>query len=249
MSGFKFDLIMNVMKPGNLLVLFFLPLVAAQGQDWKFFETEQIHQKRVESGRNYYPFLNESSFAMGLYELNAKVIDNQPVHDEDEVYFIVSGKAKLVAGDSTFDVAAGSIAFVRAGISHRFVEIEEDFSALVIFTKTPSKTGDADALAFELGKLRQSANPEENVWNQFLFVSSMRMGLYLLPLSLGGDQPLNHKVDEINIVTKGEGILVVGEEEIPVKAGTIVWVKEGNPHSFKNLSEDFDVLIAFHIKP
>lgn len=230
------------------LLLFIFPQDTA-GQVWKLFETEQIHQKRAESGKNYFPFLNESSFAIGLYELKSKVIDNQPVHHEDEVYFIVSGKAKLVAGDSTFDVSAGSIAFVRAGVSHRFVEIEEDFSALVIFTKTPTKTGDADALAFELDKLRQPRNPEENVWNQFLFVSTIRMGLYLLPQSLGGDQPMTHNVDEINIVTNGDATLVIGEEKIPVKMGSIVWVKEGNPHSFTNLSEDFDVLIAFHIKP
>lgn len=218
-------------------------------QAWKKFELREIEQKRSELGREYLPFLNEQSFRMGLYVLKAKSIDSQPVHDEDEVYYVTSGKAKIVAGDSTFDAIKGSVIFVKAGVEHKFVEIEEDLSALVIFSNSPTQPGDPDAMAWHINNLRKEGKPDENVWNQFLYVSTLRTGLYLLPETLNGDKPLTHKVDEINIVTKGNATFVVGEERVTVQPGSIVWVSQNNPHFFEELSEDFDVLITFHIKP
>jgi len=230
------------------LFLLLLALDSYSQDNWKNFVINDLQARRVNTGKNYLAFLSEESFNMGLYELKAGSIDNQPVHEQDEIYYILSGKGKLTAQDSLFEARPGSIFYVRAGIKHRFIEIEEDLSILVVFSKTPSNPGDPDANAWNMGQLRTSGNDHENTWNQFLFLSTMRMGLYQLPSRVGGDEPMTHKVDEINIITKGSANFHVGNDEIPVSPGSLVWVSAGSPHSFSDLSEDFDVLIIFQVK-
>jgi len=43
--------------------------------------------------------------------------------------------------------------------------------------------------------------------------------------------------EEICFVTKGKGIVLVGEEESPVEAGDLVYVPKGKFHLFKNPSQ------------
>jgi mannose-6-phosphate isomerase-like protein (cupin superfamily) len=60
--------------------------------------------------------------------------DDQAPHTEDEVYHVVSGRAVLrVAGTAT-TVGVGSVAFVAAGVEHRFSEITEDLEVLVFWS-------------------------------------------------------------------------------------------------------------------
>lgn len=39
-------------------------------------------------------------------------------HEEDEIYYILSGKGKLRLGDETVDVAADQVIFIPAGVFH-----------------------------------------------------------------------------------------------------------------------------------
>jgi mannose-6-phosphate isomerase-like protein (cupin superfamily) len=70
---------------------------------------------------------------MGLYELPAGGIDPQQPHTEDEVYYVVSGRALIRVGNEDQRVSAGSIVFVAANVEHRFHTITEDLSILVFF--------------------------------------------------------------------------------------------------------------------
>ena len=40
------------------------------------------------------------------------------VHEEDEIYYILSGKGKLQLDDKTVDVAGGQVIFIPAGCFH-----------------------------------------------------------------------------------------------------------------------------------
>ena len=82
------------------------------------------HQQR---GRLYYQFLDEPSMNMGLYVLPANSTDPQSPHSEDEIYYIVQGEGILQAGDEEFPVTAGTIAYVRAEVPHKF-HIEDRFT-------------------------------------------------------------------------------------------------------------------------
>ena len=70
---------------------------------------------------------------MGLYQLPAGGTDPQSPHTEDEVYYVVSGAAKIKVADEDRAVQAGSIVYVAKKLEHRFHSIEEDLTVLVFF--------------------------------------------------------------------------------------------------------------------
>ena len=73
------------------------------------------------------------SLSAGLYTLKAGAKDLQGPHDEDEVYYVISGRARLRVGDEEHRVGPGSILYVKATSAHSFFEIEEDVTLLVFF--------------------------------------------------------------------------------------------------------------------
>jgi mannose-6-phosphate isomerase-like protein (cupin superfamily) len=61
-------------------------------------------------------------------------VDDQQPHTEDEVYYIAAGRALLTVDTEIVPVAPGSVAFVAAGVEHRFSEITEDLEVLVFWS-------------------------------------------------------------------------------------------------------------------
>jgi mannose-6-phosphate isomerase-like protein (cupin superfamily) len=60
-------------------------------------------------------------------------LDDQQPHTEDEVYFVAAGRAALTIESETVEVGPGSVAFVAAGVEHRFAHIIEDLEVLVFW--------------------------------------------------------------------------------------------------------------------
>jgi mannose-6-phosphate isomerase-like protein (cupin superfamily) len=50
------------------------------------------------------------------------------------VYYVAAGRARLTIGDDEVDVEPGSVAFVAAGIEHRFSLIADDLEVLVFWS-------------------------------------------------------------------------------------------------------------------
>src|SRR5437773_1143259 len=97
------------------------------------FSLEQVKADRERSGQRYEEFLRVPAMSAGLYVLPADAVDGQTPHTEDELYYVLSGKARMVVGPDDIDVKAGSLIFIEAGMDHRFHTIEEELSALVFF--------------------------------------------------------------------------------------------------------------------
>jgi mannose-6-phosphate isomerase-like protein (cupin superfamily) len=97
------------------------------------YELAQIISQRKESSKSYLEFLKVPDLSMGLYCLPASGIDSQLPHTEDEVYYVVSGKAQIKVADEDRAVQAGSIVFVAKNAEHRFHSIEEDLTVIVFF--------------------------------------------------------------------------------------------------------------------
>jgi len=70
---------------------------------------------------------------MGLYSLKAGQADEQQPHTEEEVYFVISGKASFRVGGQEQAVVLGSLIFVERTVEHRFMDITEDLTVLVFF--------------------------------------------------------------------------------------------------------------------
>jgi quercetin dioxygenase-like cupin family protein len=104
----------------------------------EFFAVHEIDTQRVASGNLYREFLRVPAMSAGLYVLPAGAIDPQRPHHEDEMYYIVRGKARFRAGEKDQEVFPGSVLFVAAEVEHRFYEISEELAVLVFFAPAES---------------------------------------------------------------------------------------------------------------
>jgi mannose-6-phosphate isomerase-like protein (cupin superfamily) len=103
-----------------------------------FASLPEIEEQRTESGKDYREFLRVPAMSAGLYVLPVGGTDRQKPHREDEVYYVVRGKARFKAGPEDREVSAGSVIFVGAQVGHRFYDIEEELAVLVFFA--PAET-------------------------------------------------------------------------------------------------------------
>ena len=97
------------------------------------YELADLRAARAASGRLYHEFIRTHDLSVGLYELPAGATDPQGPHTEDEVYQVVSGRARITVGDEDRAVGPGSVLFVAADAVHRFHDITEDLVVLVFF--------------------------------------------------------------------------------------------------------------------
>ena len=97
------------------------------------FELADVSATRAASGRLYHEFIRTHDLSVGLYELPAGATDPQGPHTEDEVYQVVSGRARFTVGGEDRAVGPGSVIFVAADAVHRFHDITEDLVVLVFF--------------------------------------------------------------------------------------------------------------------
>lgn len=104
---------------------------------WQVFDLAEIRQKLKGEAVEYLEFLNVPALNAGVYFLAAGSTDMQAPHDEDEVYLVLSGKAKMRLDDADKAVGPGSLLYISASTQHSFFEIEEDMTLLVLFASTP----------------------------------------------------------------------------------------------------------------
>jgi len=97
------------------------------------FEYGDVVQNRASTGDAYLQFINAGTLSLGLYVLAAGATDMQTPHREDEIYYVVAGRAVIQVAGERRPVQPGSIVFVAKEAEHRFVDIEEDLSMLVYF--------------------------------------------------------------------------------------------------------------------
>ena len=104
-----------------------------------FFDSlSAIDQQRAESGKLYREFLRVPAMSSGLYVLPAGGTDAQRPHHEDEIYYVVRGRARFKADAEDREVSVGSVIFVAAEVEHRFYDIAEELAMLVFFA--PAET-------------------------------------------------------------------------------------------------------------
>jgi quercetin dioxygenase-like cupin family protein len=97
------------------------------------FDIQQVAVERATSGRLYREFLRRPALSVGLYELAAGAEDPQRPHSEDEVYYVLRGRAQFRSSGRDRPVTPGTVIFVAAKEEHRFHRITEDLSLLVLF--------------------------------------------------------------------------------------------------------------------
>lgn len=103
------------------------------GSVWRAFDLADELEKLATSNTPYREFLRVPSLSCGVYRLPAGAADLQSPHDEDEVYFVVSGRGRLRVDGNEREVGRGSVLYVQATTEHSFFEVEEDMTLVVFF--------------------------------------------------------------------------------------------------------------------
>jgi mannose-6-phosphate isomerase-like protein (cupin superfamily) len=104
----------------------------------KVFRLDQLEAERIANEGAYLQFLRERHMSVGLYALDAGEQDPQKPHRQDEMYFVVSGRASVTVGEETTTVGRGCVLFVPAGVPHKFHHISEDLRVMVVFAPPES---------------------------------------------------------------------------------------------------------------
>lgn len=103
-----------------------------------FASLPEIDRQRAQSGKLYREFLRVPAMSAGLYVLPAGGTDTQRPHHEDEIYYVIRGRARFKAGEEDREVSAGSVIFVAAEVEHRFYDVAEELALLVFFAPAES---------------------------------------------------------------------------------------------------------------
>jgi mannose-6-phosphate isomerase-like protein (cupin superfamily) len=98
-----------------------------------FDHLSELDQRRTQAGKLYHEFLRVPAMSAGIYVLPAGSTDSQSPHKEDELYYVLHGKARMKVGSEDQAVAQGNVIFVAAGVEHRFYDIKEELAVLVFF--------------------------------------------------------------------------------------------------------------------
>ena len=102
-------------------------------QPFQAFQLTDLERQQAETGKPYLEFLRRRGLSMGIYALPREGTDEQHPHASDEVYVVVSGKAKLRVEGDVHEVGEGSVVSVDQGVDHQFVDVSDDLRVLVLF--------------------------------------------------------------------------------------------------------------------
>ncbi len=97
------------------------------------FEISELLEKRERAGRVWMEFFRVPALSAGIYRLREGSSDPQQPHTEDEIYYVIQGRAQIRVGSEDRAVKPGTLIFIPANTDHRFHAIAEDLVVLVIF--------------------------------------------------------------------------------------------------------------------
>ncbi|MGA7079466.1 MAG: cupin domain-containing protein [Terriglobales bacterium] len=97
------------------------------------FHIDDLNRQRAEKNKLYFEFLRVPAMSAGVYVLPMGGTDPQKPHREDEMYYVVRGRARMQIGSERAEVRSGTVIFVEANLEHRFYDIQEELEVLVFF--------------------------------------------------------------------------------------------------------------------
>ena len=102
------------------------------------FDLDNLLARRDQGGRSYIEFLRVPAMSAGIYILPAGGTDLQRPHEQDEIYHVLMGAAKMRLGSTEKKISQGDVIFVERNAEHRFFDIEEELVLLVVFAPAES---------------------------------------------------------------------------------------------------------------
>jgi mannose-6-phosphate isomerase-like protein (cupin superfamily) len=97
---------------------------------------------------------------------------------------------------------------------------------------------------FQLDEIELRRAKLEWSYMEFLRVPSLSVGVYSLRAG-EEDRQQPHMEDEVYYVAAGHALIRVGDEEQPVRAGSVVYVPAKVEHRFLDIAEDLTLIVFF----
>jgi mannose-6-phosphate isomerase-like protein (cupin superfamily) len=102
------------------------------------YQAFELDDLQADRSRSYAEFLRRPGISMGVYHLPVGGKDPQHPHAADEVYVVLAGRAVLEVEEERLEMQRGRVVSVDVGADHRFVDVTEDLSVLVVFAPPDS---------------------------------------------------------------------------------------------------------------
>ena len=102
------------------------------------YQSFELDDLQADRSRSYAEFLRRPGISMGIYHLPVGGKDPQHPHSADEVYVVLAGRAVLEVEGERLEMQRGRVVSVDVGADHRFVDVTEDLSVLVVFAPPDS---------------------------------------------------------------------------------------------------------------
>jgi len=99
-------------------------------KDW-VLPIEHFRRHLGKDGKRFFVGMAHGSMKVELYKPVGH--DPQQPHEQDELYFIVTGRGTFSRDGDLRPFAPGDVIFVEAGVPHRFEDFSEDFETWVVF--------------------------------------------------------------------------------------------------------------------
>ncbi|MCC6791674.1 MAG: cupin domain-containing protein [Thermomicrobiales bacterium] len=103
------------------------------------FELDDLLARHSAAGKLWMEFLRVPALSAGIYRLPAGSVDPQSPHNEDEIYYVISGQGSFTCDGRTIAANPGSTIYVAAHGEHRFHDITDDLTILVLFAPAESE--------------------------------------------------------------------------------------------------------------
>jgi mannose-6-phosphate isomerase-like protein (cupin superfamily) len=104
-----------------------------EGKDWLVLQLPEIMATMAPGATRLHEILRTPSMSCSIYHLPAGSREMQSAHEEDELYLVLEGRARLRVEDEEHVVEKGSMMYVRTACDHAFFDIEEDLTVLAFF--------------------------------------------------------------------------------------------------------------------
>lgn len=98
---------------------------------WRFDNINNQLTSLPDDEERYIECADHGTMTLGMYAPRKQ--DLQTPHDQDELYFVVSGTGTFISGNDKYNFKPGDALFVAAGINHRFENFSDDFNTWVVF--------------------------------------------------------------------------------------------------------------------
>ncbi|ARS91623.1 cupin domain-containing protein [Natrarchaeobaculum aegyptiacum] len=85
------------------------------------------------AGGNHRTVLETESMTVEVGHYPSESAAPKNPHNEDELYYVLSGTGKLRVGDETYDIESGDLVHVEPELEHDFFAIEDAITVLIVF--------------------------------------------------------------------------------------------------------------------